>query len=197
MAAAARPKPPAPAVEPVTVLGVDPGTTVMGYGVIRSRGKELELLEMGVLHLSRYPDHAVKLKRIHDRISALIEAHTPDHLAVEAPFYGKNVQSMLKLGRAQGVVLAAALARDSPVAEYAPTRIKQAITGAGSASKEQVLAMVARTLNVPVEHFPKELDASDGVAVALCHHFAAGSPRMQRGSGGWKAFLDAHPGRVR
>jgi crossover junction endodeoxyribonuclease RuvC len=188
---------PPPVPEPRTVLGVDPGTTVMGYGVVRSRGKEVELVEVGVLHLAKYPDHAVKLKRIHDRISALIEAHMPDHLAVEAPFFGNNVQSMLKLGRAQGVVLAAALARDIPVAEYAPTRIKQAITGAGSASKEQVRAMVARTLNVPLDVFPKELDGSDGVAVALCHHFAASSPRMQRGSGGWKAFLADNPDRIR
>ena len=179
------------------ILGIDPGTTIMGYGVIRCVGKEVEMLEMGALHLSKYPDHAVKLKRIFDRCIALIETHAPDHLAVEAPFFGKNVQSMLKLGRAQGVALAAALSCDVPISEYAPRKIKQSITGSGAASKEQVAAMVARTLKIPMASMPKELDASDGLAVALCHHFQLSSPRMQAGYSGWKAFVTDQSDRVK
>ncbi len=179
------------------IVGIDPGTTIMGYGVIRATGKQkVEMLEMGALHLSRYKDHAVKLKRIHDRVAALIETHAPDHLAVEAPFFGKNVQSMLKLGRAQGVALAAALAREVPIAEYAPRRIKQSITGQGGASKEQVAAMVARTLGLSAAEMPKELDATDGLAVALCHHFALATPRMQKGYSGWQAFIAENGDRV-
>ena len=178
------------------ILGIDPGTTIMGYGVVRVRGKQVELVEMGALHLTKYKDHAVKLKRIFDRCSALIETHAPDHVAVEAPFFGKNVQSMLKLGRAQGVALAAALSRDIPVSEYAPRKVKQAITGSGAASKEQVAAMVARTLAIKPTDMPKELDASDGVAVALCHHFQLASPRMQAGYSGWKAFVADQGDRV-
>lgn len=179
------------------IVGIDPGTTIMGYGVIRATGKrKVELLEMGTLHLAKYKDHALKLKRIHDRVSGLIEVHAPDHLAVEAPFFGKNVQSMLKLGRAQGVALAAALAREIPIAEYAPRRVKQAITGRGSASKEQVAAMVARTLGLDASHLPNELDATDGLAVALCHHFALATPKMQTGHSGWKAFLAENADRI-
>ena len=180
------------------ILGIDPGTTIMGYGVIRCRGKnQVELVEMGALHLSKLKDHALKLKKIFDRVSGLIEAHAPDDVAVEAPFFGQNVQSMLKLGRAQGVALAAALARDIPVAEYAPRRVKQAVTGSGAASKEQVAGMVQRTLSIPAADMPKDLDATDGLAVALCHHFQLTTPRMQRGAGGWKAFLAENPDRVR
>lgn len=180
------------------ILGIDPGTTIMGYGVIRSQGKgKVELVEMGALHLSKFKDHALKLKKIFDRVSGLIEAHAPDELAVEAPFFGQNVQSMLKLGRAQGVALAAALAKDIPVAEYAPRRVKQAVTGSGAASKEQVAGMVQRTLSITAQDMPKDLDATDGLAVALCHHFQLATPKMQRGSGGWKAFLAENPDRIR
>ena len=179
------------------ILGIDPGTTIMGYGVIRVVGKRQELMEMGCLHLAKYKDHAVKLKRIYDRVAQLIDTHHPDHLAVEAPFFGKNVQSMLKLGRAQGVALAAALSREVPIAEYAPRRVKQSITGSGAASKEQVAAMVARTLDIPAASMPKELDATDGVAVALCHAFQLSTPRMQSGHSGWKAFIAENPDRVR
>ena len=187
-----------PSSEPERIiLGIDPGTTIMGYGVIRTRGKgHVELVEMGALHLSKFKDHALKLKKIFDRVTGLIDAHAPDDLAVEAPFFGQNVQSMLKLGRAQGVALAAALARDIPVAEYAPRRVKQAVTGSGAASKEQVAGMVQRTLKIPLEDMPKELDASDGLAVALCHHYQLATPKMQRGAGGWKAFLADNPDRV-
>lgn len=180
------------------ILGIDPGTTIMGYGVIRSRGKNhVEVVEMGALHLVKYKDHALKLKKIFDRVTSLIEAHAPDDLAVEAPFFGRNVQSMLKLGRAQGVALAAALAHEIPVAEYAPRRVKQAVTGNGAASKEQVAGMVQRTLSIREEDMPKELDATDGLAVALCHHFQLATPTMQRGGSGWKAFLAENPDRIR
>ena len=128
----------------------------MGYGLIRTQGKsKVELIEMGALHLGKIKDHALKLKRIYDRVSGLIEAHAPDEMAVEAPFFGQNVQSMLKLGRAQGVALAAALAREVPVAEYAPRRVKQAVTGSGAASKEQVAGMVQRTLQIPPRTCPR------------------------------------------
>ena len=180
------------------ILGIDPGTTIMGYGVIRSQSQgKVELVEMGALHLSKFKDHALKLKKIFDRVSGLIETHAPDELAVEAPFFGQNVQSMLKLGRAQGVALAAALAKDIPVAEYAPRRVKQAVTGSGAASKEQVAGMVQRTLGIAAQDMPKDLDATDGLAVALCHHFQLATPKMQRGSGGWKAFLAENPDRIR
>jgi len=180
------------------IVGIDPGTTIMGYGVIRCRGKnQVELVEMGALHLSKVKDHALKLKRIYDRVRALIETHAPDDLAVEAPFFGQNVQSMLKLGRAQGVALAAALAHEVPVAEYAPRRVKQAVTGSGAASKEQVAGMVQRVLSIPASDMPKEMDATDGLAVALCHHYQLATPKMQRGAGGWKAFLADNPDRVR
>ena len=180
------------------ILGIDPGTTIMGYGLIRTRGKsKVELIEMGALHLGKIKDHALKLKRIYDRVSGLIEAHAPDEMAVEAPFFGQNVQSMLKLGRAQGVALAAALSREVPVAEYAPRRVKQAVTGSGAASKEQVAGMVQRTLQIPSADMPKDLDATDGLAVALCHHFQLSTPTMQKGGSGWKAFISDNPDRVR
>ena len=159
----------------------------MGYGGIRVRGKQVELVEMGAL-----PPHQVQRPRGQaeadfDRCAALIETHAPDHSGGGRCF-GKNVQSMLKLGRAQGVALAAALSRDIPVSEYAPRKVKQAITGSGAASKEQVAAMVARTLAIKPGDMPKELDASDGVAVALCHHFQLASPRMQAGYSGWNLW---------
>lgn len=184
--------------EPTIILGIDPGTTIMGYGVIRAWSRNrVELLEMGALHLSKVKDHAAKLKRIHERCAGLIEAHTPDHFAVEAPFFGKNVQSMLKLGRAQGVALAAALVREVPVAEYAPRRVKQAITGSGAASKEQVAGMVQRTLKIPDADMPRDLDATDGLAVALCHLYEMGTPTLGGKGGGWAAFVRENPGRAR
>jgi crossover junction endodeoxyribonuclease RuvC len=180
------------------ILGIDPGTTIMGYGIIRVKGKsEIEMIEMGALHLSKYPDHALKLKKIYDRCLQLIETHEPDVMAVEAPFFGKNVQSMLKLGRAQGVAFAAALSKDLTIAEYAPRKIKKAITGSGAASKEQVAGMVQRTLKLRDEDMPKQLDATDGIAVALCHHYQLSSPTMQSGGSGWKAFIKDNPSRVK
>lgn len=183
---------------PTIILGIDPGTVIMGYGVIRAWSRQrVELLEMGALHMAKVKDPAVKLKRIHDRCAGLIEAHAPDHFAVEAPFFGKNVQSMLKLGRAQGVALAAALTREVPVAEYAPRRVKQAITGSGAASKEQVAGMVQRTLNIPDADMPKHLDATDGLAVALCHLYEMGTPTLGGKGGGWAAFVRENPSRAK
>lgn len=180
------------------ILGIDPGTTIMGFGIIRTSGKnKVEMVEMGALQLSKYSDHALKLKKIYDKCAQLIDTHAPDVMAVEAPFFGKNVQSMLKLGRAQGVAFAAALSRELVISEYAPRKIKQSITGTGSASKEQVAAMVQRTLKIADEDMPKHLDATDGLAVALCHHFQLSSPTMQRGGSGWKAFIKDNPDRVR
>ena len=180
------------------ILGIDPGTTIMGYGIIRTSGKNtIEMLEMGALDLSKISDHALKLKKIYDRCAQLIDTHAPDVMAVEAPFFGKNVQSMLKLGRAQGVAFSAALSREVSIAEYAPRKVKKAITGSGSASKEQVAAMVQRTLKLKDDQMPKHLDATDGLAVALCHHFQLSSPTMQKGGSGWKAFIKDNPERVK
>lgn len=177
------------------ILGIDPGTTIMGYGVIKVTGKKPEMLTMGVIHLAKIPDHALKLQRIFERCVQLIDEFHPDELATEAPFFGQNVQSMLKLGRAQGVAIAAALSRQIPVTEYAPRKIKQSITGNGNASKEQVAAMLCSVLNLKPADLPKELDATDGLAAALCHHFQSGSPLAGKGYTGWKAFLSDNPGR--
>jgi crossover junction endodeoxyribonuclease RuvC len=174
------------------ILGIDPGTTVMGYGIIELKGKEMRLLSYGVIRLAKYPEHGVRLKYIFDRVVALIDDYHPDELAIEAPFYGKNVQSMLKLGRAQGVAIAAALSRDMPYCEYAPKKIKQSITGKGGASKEQVARMLQTILKM--NEIPESLDASDGIAAAVCHGFQSrntGKPEYHS----WKAFISANPGK--
>lgn len=182
------------------IMGIDPGTIVMGYGLIEVRGQEARLLALGVISLSKYEDHYLRLKRIFERVQGLIDEFHPDELAIEAPFFGKNVQSMLKLGRAQGVAMAAALARDLPITEYVPMRIKQAITGRGAASKEQVAGMLQRYLKIPQADMPRELDATDGLAAALCHHFLTSSP-LQRASAGaaknWADFVKQNPERVK
>lgn len=175
------------------ILGIDPGTTVMGYGLILVRGSELKLLQFGVIHLSKYTDHALKLKKIFDRVSQIIQDYNPDEMALEAPFFGKNVQSMLKLGRAQGVAMSAALAAEIPITEYAPRKVKQSVTGKGTASKEQVAAMLIRLLNI--KEAPKMLDATDALGVAVCHHFQGGND--QKRSKSWKAFLNENPGRAK
>ncbi|WP_306640526.1 crossover junction endodeoxyribonuclease RuvC [Sanyastnella coralliicola] len=179
------------------IMGIDPGTTIMGYGMIRVVGKKPELLTMGVIRLSKIDDHALKLQRIFDRCVSLIDEFHPDEVAAEAPFFGQNVQSMLKLGRAQGVALAAALSRQIPVTEYAPRKIKQAITGNGAASKEQVAAMLCSVLKIPKENLPKELDATDGLAAALCHHFQSSSPQLGKSYSGWKAYIKDNPSRTK
>ena len=174
------------------ILGVDPGTTIMGYGLIKVVNSELQLLQYGVIHLSKYSQHELKLQKIFERISSLIDDYHPDHMALEAPFYGKNVQSMLKLGRAQGVAMAAALAREISISEYAPRKIKQSVTGNGNASKEQVAHMLKTLLHLP--SIPDKLDATDALSVAVCHYFQEGSPVSSKG--GWKSFIKDNPGRV-
>lgn len=158
----------------------------------------MTLLAMGVVQLSKLDDHHLRLQKIFERCIGLIDSFHPDELAIEAPFFGKNVQSMLKLGRAQGVAIAAALSRQMPVSEYAPRKIKQSITGNGSASKEQVAAMLQNVLSIPKEDMPKDLDATDGLAAAVCHFYQTNSP-LSSGAGftGWKAFIAKNPGRVK
>ena len=149
------------------ILGLDPGTTTMGYGIIRIRKNKMEMISTGVIHLHKLENHELKLKKIFEKVSFLVEEYLPDEVAVEAPFFGKNVQSMLKLGRAQGVAMAAVLTRDLPIQEYAPRKIKQAITGNGNASKEQVQYMVKNILQL--ESLPTPLDSSDALAIGLCY----------------------------
>lgn len=175
------------------ILGMDPGTSVMGYGVIRVRGNTIDLVQYGVIHLSKYPSHQIKLKKIFERVVGLIQDFEPDEVALEAPFYGKNVQSMLKLGRAQGVAMAAALSREIPITEYAPKKVKQSVTGNGNASKEQVASMLKSLLKFESE--PKLLDATDALAVALCHHYNRDSPAARSKS--WKAFISDNPDRIK
>lgn len=190
-----------PEIERV-ILGIDPGTTITGYGIIRCQGKKMELVTYGIIDLRRMAqDHPTKLKRIFERTLSLIEEFLPDELAIEAPFYGKNVQSMLKLGRAQGVCMAAALFREVPIREYAPKKIKMSITGNGNASKEQVNSMLQKLLNFEFETKAMPLDASDGLAAAVCHFFQRDrpdtSPGTGKGKGGWAAFIANNPNRVK
>ena len=178
------------------ILGIDPGTNVMGYGVIRICSKKAEMLALGVIDLRKYGDHYLKLGHIFERITGIIDSYLPDEMAIEAPFFGKNVQSMLKLGRAQGVAMAAAIQRQVPITEYAPMKIKMAITGIGTASKEQVAMMIQKTLKVELD--PKYLDATDALAIALCHHYQMSNPLA--GIGGkadWKKFLEDNPERIK
>jgi len=179
------------------IMGIDPGTTVMGYGMIKVVGKSPELLTMGVIHLSKFKDHGMKLQRIYERCAQLIDEFHPDEMAIEAPFFGKNVQSMLKLGRAQGVAIAASISKQVPYCEYAPRKIKQSITGSGNASKEQVASMLQSILKIPVANMPKEMDATDGLAAALCHHFQMSSPLAGKTKGGWASFVKNNPGRIK
>lgn len=176
------------------VLGIDPGTNIMGYGVMQVKGKNLELLAMGVLNLGKITNHADKLKKIFERTLNLIEEYHPDEMAIEAPFYGKNVQSMLKLGRAQGVAMAAALTRSVPIFEYSPRKIKQSITGRGNASKEQVAAMLHNLLKY--EELPRYLDATDGLAVAVCHYFQGAREGGGKAYTGWAAYVGKNKDRI-
>jgi crossover junction endodeoxyribonuclease RuvC len=175
------------------ILGIDPGTVIMGYGLIEIKGKKMHLLASGVLKLDKYDEHALRLKKIFDRTITLIDEFFPDELAIEAPFFGKNVQSMLKLGRAQGVAIAAALSREIPVFEYSPKKIKQSITGNGNASKEQVASML-HTL-ISLQENPEHLDASDALGAAVCHFFQKGGTDSKKTYTGWNAFLNANPQR--
>lgn len=177
------------------ILGIDPGTTVMGYGIIKEVGRELSLISLGVVKLAHLTDHGLKLQQIFQKTSALIEQYQPDCVALESPFYGKNIQVVLKLGRAQGVAMAAALDKDIPIFEYAPRKIKQSVTGNGNASKEQVAAMLKTVLKFTES--PQYLDATDGLAVAMCHAFqgGVGGPDKKQYTG-WESFVKDNTKRI-
>ena len=180
------------------ILGIDPGSVVMGYGLIRVTGNTMTLLEMGVLKLSEHKDIYKRLERIHHRITEIVAQHQPDAFAIEAPFFGKNVQSMLKLGRAQGVAIAAAIQAQLPVFEYAPKKVKQSITGNGNASKDQVLKMVQQLLSFKEK--PTSLDATDALAVAVCHYFQLKNPDVISGKSAiksWEDFIKKNPSVLR
>lgn len=178
------------------IIGIDPGTNVMGYGVLGVRGRQPEVVALGVLRFKAAESHYLRLRRIHEDVLELVARYLPDEMAIEAPFFGKNVQSMLKLGRAQGVAMVAALVRDIPVTEYEPRKIKQSITGNGAASKEQVQEMLRRILNMSRSELPRELDATDALAAALCHYYESDTPRPAPGLRSWKEFVAKNPGKV-
>ncbi|HEY8783178.1 MAG TPA: crossover junction endodeoxyribonuclease RuvC [Mucilaginibacter sp.] len=179
------------------ILGIDPGTAVMGYGLIKETGSKIELISLGVIKMEKIDDHMLKLQRIFEKTVALIDNYKPDCLAIEAPFYGKNIQVMLKLGRAQGVAMAAALSRDVIITEYSPRKIKQAITGNGNAAKEQVSAMLQNLLKFT--ETPDFLDATDGLAVAVCHSFQrmpVGKGGSKKSYSGWDTFVKDNTKRI-
>ncbi|CDF80859.1 crossover junction endodeoxyribonuclease RuvC [Formosa sp. 3Alg 14/1] len=176
------------------ILGIDPGTTIMGFGLIKVVGKTMSFLQLNELDLKKYDDHYLKLKLIFERTIELIETHHPDEIAIEAPFFGKNVQSMLKLGRAQGVAMAAGLSREVPITEYSPKKIKMAITGNGNASKEQVARMLQSVLGL--KSLPKNLDSTDGLAAAVCHFYNEGRVEVGKNYTGWDAFVKQNEKRV-
>jgi crossover junction endodeoxyribonuclease RuvC len=177
------------------ILGIDPGTNITGYGVIKTLGTVPQLVALGSIDLSKFDDHYLKLKHIFDRITGLIEEYNPDEMAIEAPFYGKNIQSMLKLGRAQGAAITAALSRSVPVFEYAPRKIKMSITGQGAASKVQVAAMLMNILKFSKENII--LDSTDGLAAALCHFYQSNNPVSDKSYNSWKDFINKNPRRVK
>ncbi|MEN8885427.1 MAG: crossover junction endodeoxyribonuclease RuvC [Winogradskyella sp.] len=177
------------------ILGIDPGTTIMGFGLIKIVGKKMEFLQLNELMLKKYDDHYLKLKLIFERTIELIDTYHPDEIAIEAPFFGKNVQSMLKLGRAQGVAMAAGLSREVPITEYAPKKIKMAITGNGNASKEQVAKMLQSMLGLKT--IPKNLDSMDGLAAAVCHFYNQGRVEIGKSYSGWGAFVKQNESRIK
>lgn len=177
-------------------LGVDPGTNVLGYGVIEIEGQQLKVIEIGVVSMGHLEDQPHKLKKIFERLQEVIQIHKPTEMAIEAPFFGKNVQSMLKLGRAQGVAIAAAMTKGLEVTEYSPKKIKQSVTGKGSSSKEQVAAMLETILHTKLDEHT--LDATDALAAAVCHHFQSSSPLAGLGKGkNWSDFIKQNPNRVK
>ena len=181
---------------PKIIMGIDPGTIVLGYGVVEVQGQKMKLISMGVVQLSKYDDHLERLKIIAERIKSLIEQYKPESCAIEAPFFGKNVQSMLKLGRAQGVAIATALLEGVAVTEYSPKKIKQSITGNGNASKEQVAAMLQQLCKFELQ--PKFLDATDGLAAAVCHHFQGNATTLGgKKFSGWGDFVKNNEKRVK
>ena len=178
------------------ILGIDPGTNVMGYGLIKVLGNKAEMLTMGVIDLRKAGDAYLKLGHIFKRVSAIIDTYLPDEMAIEAPFFGKNVQSMLKLGRAQGTAIAAAINHGVPIHEYAPTKIKMAITGQGAASKEQVAAMLQRLMKISDRDMQQMTDATDALGAAYCHFLQAGKPESDTHYHGWKDFINKNKERV-
>lgn len=178
------------------VMGIDPGTNVMGYSILRVQGNKATMVAFGVVELKKYASHYLKLGKIYERVLGIIDSYHPDELAIEAPFYGKNVQSMLKLGRAQGVAICAAIQRDIPISEYEPKKIKMAITGNGSASKEQVAGMLKRMLNISDEIMHIQLDATDALAAAYCHFMQMGKPEQTGGKNTWADFAKKNPNRI-
>ena len=178
------------------ILGIDPGTNVMGYGVIRVEGNKAEMVSMGVIDLRKMNDPYLRLGHIFERVTGIIDSFLPDEMAIEAPFFGKNVQSMLKLGRAQGVAIAAAIQRDIPIHEYAPLKIKMAITGNGQASKEQVAGMLTRLLKLNTDELPQFLDATDALGAAYCHFMQMGRPVSEANYRGWKDFVNKNQNRL-
>ena len=177
------------------ILGIDPGTTVMGFGIIKVVNKQMHFVQMNELMLRKYEDPYTKLKLIFERTLELIDTYHPDEIAIEAPFYGKNVQSMLKLGRAQGVAMAAGLSRQVPITEYMPKKIKMAITGNGNASKEQVAKMLQSLLKLKT--LPKNLDSTDGLAAAVCHFYNDGKVEVGKSYSGWEAFVKQNPDKIK
>jgi crossover junction endodeoxyribonuclease RuvC len=181
---------------PYRLLGVDPGTNILGFAIIEVKGKKLHLLELGVVHLKQFKEQELKLKRIFERIQVIIDVYGPREMAIEAPFYGKNPQSMLKLGRAQGVAMAAAITKDLEITEYSPKKIKQSVTGNGNAAKEQVAAMLTQTFRIDLsDHY---LDATDALAAAVCHYYQSKAfPGGGKRYSGWDAFVKNNPNRIK
>ncbi len=177
------------------ILGIDPGTTIMGFGLIKVKDKKMSLILMNELNLTKYKDHYLKLKLIFERTISLIESYNPDEIAIEAPFFGKNIQSMLKLGRAQGVAMAAGLVREIPIQEYSPKKIKMSITGNGNASKEQVAKMLQSLLKI--EKLPKNLDSTDGLAAAVCHFYNSQNSFGEKKYSGWTSFVKNNQKKIR
>ncbi|MDO4195930.1 MAG: crossover junction endodeoxyribonuclease RuvC [Prevotellaceae bacterium] len=179
------------------IMGIDPGTNVMGYGIIRAIGNKAEMVGMGVIDMHKMTDPYLRLGHIFERVDGLIESYLPDEMAIEAPFFGKNVQSMLKLGRAQGVAIAAAIRRDVPIHEYAPMKIKLALTGNGNASKEQVAGMLQRILKLDANEMPKYMDATDALAAAYCHFMQMSRPDSgAKHFSSWKDFAMRNKSKV-
>lgn len=181
------------------ILGIDPGTNMMGYGIISVKANKMSLVATDVINMTKMDDGFEKMKLVFQTIYDLIEEHSVDEVAIEAPFFGKNVQSMLKLGRAQGIAIAAALHRNIPVTEYSPRKVKQSITGKGAGTKEQVAFMMQRLLNL--NELPRYFDQTDALAIAICHHFqfnkSAGGSKLKKSATGWKAYVNQNPGKVR
>ena len=182
-------------MEEKIILGIDPGTTIMGFGLIKVIDKKMSLILMNELNLTKYKDHYLKLKLIFERTISLIESYNPDEIAIEAPFFGKNIQSMLKLGRAQGVAMAAGLVREIPIQEYSPKKIKMSITGNGNASKEQVAKMLQSLLKI--EKLPKNLDSTDGLAAAVCHFYNSQNSFGEKKYSGWASFVKNNQKKIR